>query len=357
VYRIDTAGRTLKRIDKSFGFGNNHYARQFVRNDTLYSFGGSGLWTINTVLLYFDESTLRWGAYGEASPFPMHAHSVQLDRGDFLKTFSYYDRVHDQFYYYEGSQIWQFHFAQKHWTVAGNRAQTLQVPITSLAMLTDSTLGFREDVTYYEIDLFHNTFYTVQTPQRVELTEPYHLLPWVVHFPHTDGVLTLTDEVLNGEGLPVVLNWNYRKEMRKELGVFYHSPNRPYYYGAGALVLLAVLIWWGRKVQKTNEHHSYEEHDASSLYPEQIKVLQALLNGTLNANDLNALLNLDQQTFEVQRRRRSELIKTLNTLGKGWFGMNLVERSKDPLDRRAVQYQLNPEMGDDMVTFLRSKVN
>ena len=60
VYQFDQGKKLLSRIDKTYFKGYNFGAPQFVRNDTLYNFGGHGFWTYSKVLTYYDHAIQEW---------------------------------------------------------------------------------------------------------------------------------------------------------------------------------------------------------------------------------------------------------------------------------------------------------
>lgn len=51
---------TFRRLDKTYYRGFNFGASKFMRNDTLFSFGGMGFWRVNNVLTFFDFKQKEW---------------------------------------------------------------------------------------------------------------------------------------------------------------------------------------------------------------------------------------------------------------------------------------------------------
>jgi hypothetical protein len=60
VYQFNLMKRQLKRLDKTYYRGFNFGAIQFVRQDTLYSLGGTGFWHSNNIETYFSFKTKEW---------------------------------------------------------------------------------------------------------------------------------------------------------------------------------------------------------------------------------------------------------------------------------------------------------
>ncbi|MHA8052791.1 hypothetical protein [Aquirufa sp. OSTEICH-129A] len=60
VYIFDKIHKQFTRIDETYYRGYNFNALQFIRNDTLFSLGGTGFWRSNSILTYFDFSNQEW---------------------------------------------------------------------------------------------------------------------------------------------------------------------------------------------------------------------------------------------------------------------------------------------------------
>lgn len=60
VYEFDPLKRILSRADQTYYRGYNFGAFQFVKNDSLFSFGGMGFWHYNNVQTFFDFQTQEW---------------------------------------------------------------------------------------------------------------------------------------------------------------------------------------------------------------------------------------------------------------------------------------------------------
>jgi hypothetical protein len=84
----------------------------------------------------------------------------------------------------------------------------------------------------------------------------------------------------------------------------------------------------------------------------QINALRQLLSGPLLAEDLNSILNVQEKSWEVQRRQRSIFLRELNGLGVQVFKAELVLREKSPTDKRQVVYVVNSEIKDQLAQFL-----
>jgi hypothetical protein len=66
-----------------------------------------------------------------------------------------------------------------------------------------------------------------------------------------------------------------------------------------------------------------------------------LLKSDLDTEEVNAILNLQELGWEVQRRKRSEAIKSINAFSNKALGFDIIERHKSEKDKRQVIYRLN----------------
>ena len=76
------------------------------------------------------------------------------------------------------------------------------------------------------------------------------------------------------------------------------------------------------------------------------------MSGPLLADDLNSILNVQEKSWEVQRRQRSIFLKELNVLGLRIFQVEVVLREKSPTDKRQVVYVINPQIQDQLAQLL-----
>lgn len=61
----------------------------------------------------------------------------------------------------------------------------------------------------------------------------------------------------------------------------------------------------------------------------------------LSVEELDQLFELNSLGYDATRKRRSELIKTINMYHKSLTGKELILREKDPQDKRRVIYKIS----------------
>ena len=108
------------------------------------------------------------------------------------------------------------------------------------------------------------------------------------------------------------------------------------------VIVFLMTISWRRLYGKTAKMKATESYFSTV----QTNLLRQLLSGPLLADDLNSILNVQEKSWEVQRRQRSIFLKELNVLGLRIFQVEIVLREKSPTDKRQV-------VSDDMHTAAR----
>ena len=137
----------------------------------------------------------------------------------------------------------------------------------------------------------------------------------------------------NGETLAITTRW---------------SKNQKAWAFGIALGLLGFAIiffgykWYLHKTRKTR----------SPFSPKQQKVLQMLLKDILTTESLNSILQVEEKSWEVQRRERSICIKDLNKLGLELFEDDIVLRQRAKHDKRQVEYSLNAKVKSDLARLM-----
>ena len=76
----------------------------------------------------------------------------------------------------------------------------------------------------------------------------------------------------------------------------------------------------------------------------QWEVLERSAAAPLTTYDFNEVLGLTDSSWEVQRRKRSEFIKGLNSLALQQFGSEVLLRVRSEEDKRQILYHLNPRL-------------
>ena len=136
-----------------------------------------------------------------------------------------------------------------------------------------------------------------------------------------------------GEGMTISTRWSKNQKSLFSaivVGIF------------GVVLLFFGLKWYRSNTGKTK----------SPFSPKQQKVLQSLMRDLLTTESLNTILEVEEKSWEVQRRERSIFIKDLNKLGLELFEQEIVLRQRARHDKRQVEYLLNARVKSDLARLM-----
>lgn len=115
-------GDTIRRIDNSFNHKMTNFSDVFVKNDTIFKYGGYGYWSNRNSISYFDNETKEWEYYKINPPQipPSLAFFSTSMVGDYYYVYSGYDV--DPFSgatNLKNNNVWLFNFKSKAWKNLG----------------------------------------------------------------------------------------------------------------------------------------------------------------------------------------------------------------------------------------------
>jgi hypothetical protein len=120
VYQV--VNDTLKREDFSFNHKMSFGSAVFVKNDTIFKFGGYGFWSSRNFFTYFDDSSKEWEFYPSNSrilPPPIHDFNFKLTGDEFIITNGFTPDLNLGKKDTKFSEIWKFSFNDKKWDNLG----------------------------------------------------------------------------------------------------------------------------------------------------------------------------------------------------------------------------------------------
>lgn len=115
---------SLTRIDKSYKHRMQIDATVFVKNDTVFKYGGYGFWSVRNFITFFDLNSKEWEILPAqnsdiipdgtiASMYTISSDEIIFLGGEKLNVF-------DQQDFSPANEIWKFNFKDKLWTFLGN---------------------------------------------------------------------------------------------------------------------------------------------------------------------------------------------------------------------------------------------
>jgi hypothetical protein len=163
VYKV--VNDTLKREDFSFNHKMSFSSAVFVKNDTIYKFGGYGFWSSRNFFTYFDNSSKEWEFLPSNSmllPPPIHNFNFKLLDEEFIITNGYSPNINTGIKNQKVSDIWKYNFTDRKWDNLG---------VSNLPKY-DNIIEIDNDVFYARklktmdfifVDYLNNIFYDVET--------------------------------------------------------------------------------------------------------------------------------------------------------------------------------------------------
>ena len=163
VFSVDND--TLKREDFSFNHKMSFGSAVFVRNDTIFKFGGYGFWSSRNFFTYFDNSSKEWEFYPSNSlllPPPIHNFNFKVFDDKFIMTNGYTPDVGTGIKNQSVSDIWKYNFIDRKWDNLG----VSNLPKYDNILEIDNDVFFARKQNNYDfiyVDYLNNVFYDVET--------------------------------------------------------------------------------------------------------------------------------------------------------------------------------------------------
>ena len=114
-----------------------------------------------------------------------------------------------------------------------------------------------------------------------------------------------------------------------------------------ALIIIIIALLVIRRKRSSNGE--IESDNLISLYSETLEKIMLIINeqgeATLDTSELNELLEINHMTYDAQRAKRAKLINELNYSHNLIHNCNLIERRRNPKDKRQIAYHMNISKG------------
>ena len=163
VYNV--VNDTLKREDFSFNHIMSSGSAVFVKNDTIYKFGGYGFWSSRNFFTYFDNSSKEWEFHASNSmllPPPVHKFNYRLLDEEFIITNGYSPNLNTGIKNQIVSDIWKYNFTDRKWDNLG----VSNLPKYDNIIEIDNDVFFARKLktnNFIFVDYLNNIFYDVET--------------------------------------------------------------------------------------------------------------------------------------------------------------------------------------------------
>lgn len=356
-----------ERIDSTYYTGYNFLSLFFSSDSTLYSFGGFGIWHYNGNLRKFNFSSNEWLTKSLNKSIPWLRESAQLFYIDTLKGFLYFN---GQGRNYDASlknpldsntlnKLYKLDYNEGDITELGNyKGENIRVygqtpwgVITSLNTIADisnnryyklsdnveNNLSRILKISNNELFLWQYTFWIDSTLYFGSANNRFDSI--VIH----KKDLTLTNSPVYWK-----VNENYKNKKTSDNYVLITLL---------ALLSLAVTsIYFSRILNKKKKLDKPKEmfKTEGTLESERFKLTEverellvliyqnSILNNITSINDINRVIGVADKNIDIQKKLRSDYIKSLNQKLSFIMGLQdiIIERRRADFDKRAFEYYI-----------------
>lgn len=351
VYQYDQTKKLLSRLDRTYFKGYNFDAPQFLRNDTIYNFGGFGFWTYSKILTYYDSEIQEWQ---EIRP-------ENFGPDSFIEGYQGYSKQNDIFYS-GGAEIetglkkfnrvfkdelFAFDFKSLKWRLLGKINPVL--PFKSVRNVFWDGIHFihLSPDKMFIIDPVKNEVLMVVNPKYLPLRNFYAA---------GDSIIAYWDN----HSKQVKLS---KRELLKEasyVGKFYEDKDyRIYGFFFGGLIILIIgtIVYFRSKRPKRHLADSinktYQLGALERLLLKKLIEAEEQPGKFISVLQINEILNLGAKTPENQRRIRTKFLSELNfKLLVNFQVQDAIERFQFEEDKRLTVYRLKHEVKQAIINKL-----
>ena len=344
VFKLDTITGVVTRVDETYHHGYNFDSYQFVRRDTIFSFGGYGFWMQNNLMTYFSDVRKEWSLYSRA---PFSTTIPDLDSKRFQ--IANYDRVNDILFILFNGNVYGFQFGKRTWKNYGRVNEEFNDENRYMMhSLSDSTFMLMTQAKTFWLYPAGNEVADMTMKNGANLSGKNAPLGLACAYEVEDGLLIPK----HSDKLELGYYYEYmehRMPASKTIQPLYIEDNGGYqtllFVSFGLFTLLGILA-------TVILRRRYLRSRSAIFDTVQWEVLERSSNTALCTEDFNDILGLHEVSWEVQRRKRSEFIKQLNATAIMQLGQEVLLRERSKEDKRQILYVLNPRLESALARLL-----
>jgi hypothetical protein len=349
VYTWEKATRTMKRLDRTFFRGYNFISTQFVRRDTLFSFGGYGFWNIHATASFYDFKKGEWDLvnYKNEGPqritFDLSGYDAKRDKFVAIEVNKNFE--HD---YTGQSSVFEFDFNLHQWTLLGylDNSRLMKMGVNpEKAKWLNGYFLFNDGPDPVIVDPFKNEFWAYKGSNKFLISrnkETYLLQDTVV----SHRFLSTSSDSLRVEFDKTTMDLLFKDS--ELIGPMYSKPKwfRQFIWQDWTLLGLLILgVFCALRYRKVRNKMD------GGIALQGISVIELSffqlfqehgLDYCLSTNDLNQLIGCDKKSVENQKQIRNRFVLALNQSIKEHFGVEeCIVRKTSEQDKRFMLYCLS----------------
>jgi hypothetical protein len=366
VYQFNYQTLLLERIDKTYFGGFNCRSTRFIRNKTIYSVGGYGLFRTNNLFVYYQANRNEWDAINFLNDAPKSIYKGLS--GYVKKTDSFLTGLN--FYVSDSGNsgnmtidygFYEYKFKDNKWYKLGEIVQPL---LRNIDEPNRQVRNFHWNGKYFILRIGNKRFYNLliidpflnEVYQWIDNKRLFHIgIPDKMEDEYVREDSLFSYKVFNtgnrNERQKIAISIEETKKQAKYIGKLYEVENNNYWLlliatGIGFLIVCLIIYYIFLKDKRFKK---YVFFSSNTLDKVEIKMVEALIKnfekGGMHTEEINDLLEIDDKSIDNQRKIRHELIKTLNLKLKMMYNFdNSIVRNPSNSDKRIFNYQLNEEI-------------
>ena len=352
LYDFDPQNLTFRRVDKTYYRGFNFGSLQFLRNDTLFSFGGLGFWHYNNIETYFSVAAKEW----ERVQIPLQG-PARINHN-----FSGYSKLKDKLFVLElpdyfvqkSSEIdrlklFEFDIERKIWKTLGwvpyKNLQKAGMQALEAIWIQDLFI-IPKSSPLLIIDPANNKLYEYNGPK------PNFFNPGFINFEKGSMMYSYQVETPINSHSTNLDSMDVSKLIAdsREIGPFYSTrpPIPMAYFG----YMLGIMLLIGSLVVNYFFWLKSKKHSVSAVYFEGLSIeaetflKRCLAKGPdyqFSSEEITEMMGLSQRSFDSQRQYRSKMINQINHHFKVHHAIpEALIRVTSFEDKRFLMYSISP---------------
>jgi hypothetical protein len=359
IYEIKKAGDSLlvHRIDSTIFFGYNFGAEYFAWRDTIYSFGGYGMWRYNGHLRVYIPKLHEWELVPLSREVPFYTNATSGFKTWFDSKAGrlYVNKMPEKLL--EPDSIYALDLPERRWTFLGKNI----LPLDYLSGQINTPWGVlcngKEDyTTFILLDFRRNLVFNLSEKKSREIIHKekpnsrYFFRDSTLFIEH-DSIykIPLSIKDFNPTSLRIY-------EVQDDALISSMSNMVIQYWRTGTIMAISLLLGFlaaNFQLKKRAQHEPgampYPSKLTIDVFDEKEKGLiqliaeNSLKNATTSIDDINKILGLSEKPQDLQKKHRSDTISSINqkylyiTRREGL----LLKKNRSDMDKRSFEYYID----------------
>ena len=364
VYAVRRNG-SLERLDRTFYAGYNYGALRYYDGSKLWSLGGSGIWNVQDLALFYESELREWERRSMTPSVPDgFVGGIYSPNETGVLTSIVQD----------GAPSSKLEPTYSAYLIDLNNATYTRIGVAAvrskgpkLHELNPFGQWGSTNIALFEGRLYLANLLTNELQMCEALLDVYSN-----PFNGTYGILLTPNKAILIQTASTVTNAHVKIERLtydafvaqlkpQTIGPIYESgPLSSIRTNWKAFLLLAVsfVVLTALILRYQRSRPSVERNFAQSLSPLARLALRHLLlqstDSLVTPDELNQILGIEQKTWDNQRKIRSTVLQEIEEKGMGLLGVpSFIERVASEEDRRIRRYRIKLELRDDLLPILK----